>query len=140
MKVSGYSGNHAHSNRLTVMWVAVGLAMVAALSYMLIAWRVLGVGSLQDSDAPAAIVYVCAACYFVGGLLILLQKRWLLMTGAVINALVMFFFFSAYTNKLDVMFSAGGLATKAAQLLLEIALLYLILAEGHLHMPRLQGH
>ena len=46
-----------------------------------------------------------------------------------INALVILFFVMAYQNRPTVMFSPGGLATKAAQLLLEVSLLYLIITD-----------
>ncbi len=116
-------------NRLRVMWLALGLALVAALSYLLIIANFLAVGDLQTSEKPAEIVYVCAGCYLLGGLLILLRWRWLWIAGAVINALVMLFFFSMYANRPEVMVSPGGLATKAAQILLEVCLLYLIFTE-----------
>jgi hypothetical protein len=75
----------------------------------------LGVGDLQTAEGPA-IALVAAGCYLMGGLMILLHRRWLWIVGAVINALV-------------IMFSAGGLTTKAAQLLLEVCLLYLIITD-----------
>jgi hypothetical protein len=48
---------------------------------------------------------------------------------AVINALVILFFVMAYQHRPAVMFSPGGLTTKAAQLLLEVTLLYLIMTD-----------
>ena len=78
------------------MWVAVGLAIFTALVYVLIAFNVLGVGNLQMAEKPAAIIYVAAGCYFIGGLLILLRNRWLLLFGAFINAMVILFFFKLY--------------------------------------------
>ena len=107
-----------------VIGLAVALAMIAALAYLMIQLGVLGVGS---ASGPAGIVYAAAGGYVLGGLLILLRRRWLWMIGATINALVVLFFFSAYHDRPDVIFSAGGLATKAAQVLLEACLIYLIL-------------
>jgi len=112
-----------------VTW-ATGLALTAALSYVLVGLNVLAVGDLQTTEAPAAITYVCAGSYLLGGLLILLRWRWLWMVGAGINALVMLVFFTAYMSRPSVMFSPGGLVTKAAQLLLEAGLLYIILTAG----------
>src|SRR5689334_9189181 len=109
-----------------VLWADVGLAGVAALAYLLIGTQVLAVGDLQQADAPPAIIYVCAGCYLLGGLLILLHRRALWIAGAAINALVMLVYFSAYAARPAVLFSPGGLLTKAAQLLLEVGLLYLI--------------
>ena len=114
-------------NDLRVMWVAVGLALCAALAYVLIAWNVLAVGDLQTGEEPAGIVYAAAASYLLGGLLILLRIRWLWITGAVINALVILFFLMMYLNRTAVLFSPGGLLTKAAQILLEVSLLFLII-------------
>jgi hypothetical protein len=111
------------------MWPAVGLALLAAVSYILIQLGILGVGDLQTGEGPAVIVYAAAGCYLVGGLLILVRRRWLWIIGAVINALVILFFVMAYQQRPAVMFSPGGLATKAAQLLLEVSLLSLIMTD-----------
>jgi len=106
------------------------LALTAALSYVLVGLNVLAVGDLQTTEAPAAITYVCAGSYLLGGLLILLRWRWLWIVGAVINAMVMLVFFTAYISRPSVMFSPGGVVTKAAQLLLEAGLLYIIITAG----------
>ena len=102
------------------------LALLAALIYFLMGAGVLQPGDLQADDAPAGIAYFAGACYVVGGLLILARKRWLWVIGAVINALVIVMFIAAYTARPAVLFSVPGLATKAAQILLEIGLIYLI--------------
>lgn len=121
---------HAHTTTATmrVMWLAVALALFAALSYLLIQLNMLGVGDLQTAGGPA-IALVAAGCYLVGGLLILVQRRWLWIAGAVINALVILFFVMVYLNRPLVIFSAGGLTTKIAQVLLEGCLLYLIVTD-----------
>ena len=109
-----------------IMWTAVVLAFVTALSYILMEINILGVGDLQGDEKPAGIIYVAAGCYLAGGLLILLRNRGLLFFGAFINAMVILIFFSMYQNRPDVMFSPGGLVSKIAQILLEIALIYVI--------------
>ncbi len=109
-----------------LIWAAVALALAAALSYLLMGLRVLGVGDLAVDDATATIPYIAAGCYLVGGLLILLHWRWLWVVGAVINVLVVFMFFSLYSARPAVMLSPGGLTSKIAQVTLEIALLYLV--------------
>jgi len=114
---------HEQAKRLSVMWLAVALALVAAASYLLIQFGLLGVGDLPRTQQLAAIVFVAAGGYLLGGLLILARRRWLWMVGAVINALVILFFVAMYVNRPAVMFSAGGLATKLAQVLLEVCLL-----------------
>jgi len=89
-------------------------------------FNILDVGDLQVGEKPAGIIYVAAGCYLLGGLLILLRNRWLLLFGAFINAMVVLFFFSMYQDRPAVMFSPGGLVSKIAQILLEVALVYVI--------------
>jgi len=48
------------------------------------------------------------------------------VVGAIINALVIVVFIAAYAARSGVLFCAPGLATKSAQILLEIGLIYLI--------------
>lgn len=116
-------------NHIREIWLAVALAVIAALAYLLIAAGLLGVGDLKVAQDGGTIVYVAAGCYLLGGLLILVYRRWLWMVGAVINLLVMLFFFQMYQDRPAVLFSPGGLISKAAQLLLEIFLLYLIVVD-----------
>lgn len=119
--------NSIPSNPATrITWIAVALALLTALSYILMQFNILGVGDLNVDEKPAGIIYVAAACYLTGGLLILLRNRWLLLFGAFINGMVVLFFFSMYQNRPAVMFSPGGLVSKIAQILLEIALIYVI--------------
>lgn len=110
-------------------WLAMGLALAAALAYVLIGLGVLGVGDVARDAGPANITYVAAGCYFLGGLLILLRRRGLLIFGLAMNTLVLLFFFQMYQARPAVIFSPGGLMTKAAQLLLEVSLLYVIIAD-----------
>ncbi len=117
-------GSNIHHLRIT--WIAFALALLTALSYVLMATNVLRVGDLQMDEKPAVIIYVAAGCYLLGGLLILLRNRWLLLFGAGINAMVILFFFNLYRNRPAVILSPGGLVSKSAQILLEIALLYVI--------------
>ena len=120
-----------HDNTRRAVWMAVGLTIFTALVYVLIALNVLGVGDLRIDEKPAAIIYVAASCYLLGGLLILLRNRWLLLFGAFINAIVILFFFNLYQGRPVVMFSPGGLVSKIAQILLEVALLYVIALYWH---------
>ena len=115
------------TNRAPMIWLAVALALLAAIAYVLIGQHLLGVGDLKTDDGTAAIPYVAAGCYLLGGLLILPRRRWLWIVGAAINALVMFAFYRIHAAEPSVLWSAGGVISKVAQLLLEISLLYLIL-------------
>ncbi|MGE5464083.1 MAG: hypothetical protein ACM3PS_12050 [Syntrophothermus sp.] len=116
-----------NSNQTRILWIAVGLAILTALVYLLMAWNILGVGDLQMDERPAGIIYFAAGCYLVGGLLILLRNRWLLLFGAFINLMVVMFFFNLYQGRPAVIFSPGGLTSKITQILLEIALIYMII-------------
>lgn len=109
-----------------ILWLAVGLAIFTAVTYLLMVWNVLGVGDLQMGEKPAGIIYFAAGCYLVGGLSILIRNRGLLLFGAFINAMVILFFFNMYQDRPAVIFSPGGLISKIAQVLLEIALIYVI--------------
>ena len=116
-------------NQSRMMWLAVALALITALAYVLIALGILGVGDLQVAKDGGAIVYVAAGCYLLGGLLILLRKRWLWILGILIYSLVVLFFFNLYKDRPAVLFSPGGLISKIPQLLLELTLIYLIIAD-----------
>lgn len=109
-----------------MIWIAVTLALITALSYILMQFNILGVGDLQMDERPASIIYFAAACYFLGGLLILLRNRWLLLFGAGINAMVILFFLNLYKDRPSVIYSPGGLVSKISQILLELALIYVI--------------
>lgn len=115
-----------NNNSIRVIWIAVGLAIFTALAYVLIAFNILGVGDLQMDEKPATIIYVAAGCYVLGGLLIFLRNRWLLLFGVFINAMVILFFFKLYQGRPAVIFSPGGLVSKIAQILLEATLIYII--------------
>jgi hypothetical protein len=116
----------SNRNNVRVMWAAATLAMLTAIAYLLIGFDILGVGDLQTGGKPPAIIYVAAGCYFLGGLLILARKRGLLIFGATINVLVVLFFFKMYQDRPSVMFSPGGIISKVTQILLEVALIYVI--------------
>jgi hypothetical protein len=102
------------------------VAILAALFYILTGAGTIQPGELDTEDAPQAIAFVAGAGYFIGGLLILVKKRWLWITGAIINALVMAMFFSAYSSRPDVLLSVPGIGTKVPEVLLEIGLIYLV--------------
>jgi hypothetical protein len=104
----------------------LALAGAAAVVYFLMGVGVLTAGNLATEDVPTAIPYIAGGCYIAGGLLIFLRKRWLWITGLVINTLVMVIFFTAYAGKPDIMFSLPGLTTKIAQVILDAGLIYLI--------------
>jgi hypothetical protein len=115
-----------------MMWLGIGLSLLAALSYLLI-----GVGRLSTGgiEPPPAIVAVAALGYACGGLLIPTRQSRLWTVGAIINALVLTVFFQAYAGQPEVLLSSGGLVSKAAEIGLEVVLLWLISTDIH---PRRQ--
>jgi hypothetical protein len=122
------NGFLSNANQRRALWIAAGLAVFTALAYVLIVRNILAVGDLQMDEKPAGIIYFAAGCYLVGGLLILLRNRWLLLFGAFINAMVVLFFFNLYQDRPAVVLSSGGLISKLGQILLEVALIYVIIA------------
>lgn len=109
------------------MYVCVGLAVVAAIVYILTGAGVLSAGDLSDVKVPAGIAYVAAAGYIIGGGLILLKRRGLWITGFIINSLVIIIFYAMHASRPSVLSSTPGLITKIAQALLDAGLVYLIL-------------
>jgi hypothetical protein len=71
--------NMLRTNSSRFTWLAVGLALFTALTYILIASNIFSVGNPQVARDGGAIIYVAAGCYLFGGLLILLRNRWLLL-------------------------------------------------------------
>ena len=125
------SGPRIQPAQTVTIWVALGLALLAALMYVLIALDVLEVG-IQGASSNALVAWVMGSGgYLIGGLLILTRRRGLWITGAIINGLVLLIFLQKYVESPQVMFSPGGLATKIPQLVLEVAMLYLIFATPH---------
>ena len=109
-----------------IMLVCLTLALISALIYVLLGIGIMHAGDLTSDDGIPAFFYIIPGGYVIGGLLVLLKKRWLWITGAVINALPIVIFYAAYAARPDVLLSTPGLITKIAQVLLEIGLIYLI--------------
>ena len=108
------------------MLVCMSMALIAALVYFLLIFGVVHAGDVSaEEDAPSFFIIV-PVFYVIGGFLILLIKRWLLITGAVFNAIPILGFYAMYAARPDVMLSVAGLLTKIAQVILEIGLIYLI--------------
>jgi hypothetical protein len=114
----------------SVMISCVALSLIAAMVYFLMGANVITVPGINSDNAPAGIVYAAGGGYVLGALLILLRKRWLWVTGLVINTLVVVVFYSMYNQNPDIMFSLAGLGTKIAQILLEVGLILIIATYG----------
>jgi hypothetical protein len=109
-----------------LVFAGLGLALLTAVAYLLMGWRLLGVGGLDMESEAAEIPFVAAGGYLLGGFLILVRRRWLWILGAIINALVIWMFFSLHAAEPVVLLSAGGLISKALQAALEVVLIWLI--------------
>jgi hypothetical protein len=105
-------------------WALIILALVAALGYFLMGAGVIHAANLTLKNAPPGFTWIAGVFYLIAGLLILLKKRWIYTTFAVINILVIAVFIFMWAGRTDVMFSAPGLMTKIPQILLEIGLIY----------------
>jgi hypothetical protein len=116
-------------NELPVVWLVVGNGGGNGRYLHHDGFQLAGCGGFRADERPSGIIYVAAGSYLVGGLLILLRRRWLWVMGAVINALVILFFFSIYQERPAVLLSPGGIISKAAQILLEVGLIYLIVTD-----------
>ena len=109
-----------------VMVLCVAMAILSAIVYILMANGIWLPESLDEGEPLPVYFYVVPAGYIIGGLLILLKRRWIWIAGAVINAFTIFIFYTMYAGQPDVMLSTAGLTTKIAQAILEIGLIYLI--------------
>ena len=109
-----------------IMLVCMMLAFVAALIYILMARGIMHAGDLVGGERLPAFFYIVPGGYVLGGLLILLKKRWLWITGAAINGFGVLMFYVAYYAQPEIMLSAPGLITKIAQVLMEAGLIYMI--------------
>ncbi len=128
------NNNQPSTTYRRVLWLSVGPALFTALAYVLINVSVLAIGDVPHEEGSTTIAYIAAGCYLLGGLLILLRRRWLWIFGVVMNTLVLLLFFQMYQNRPMVVFSPGGLATKIPQLLLEVSLIALIVIDWrHAH-------
>jgi hypothetical protein len=110
------------------MIACVALAFIAAVFYFLLGAHIITAASLTGTSATQIIIFVAGGCYILGGLLILVKKRWLWIIGLVMNTLVLIVFFSMYAQKPDVILSLPGLGTKIPQIILEAGLIYMAIA------------
>jgi hypothetical protein len=118
----------SNSNPSRLPGLAISLGSFAGIAYVLVALNVLTVGNLNMTRAPMALVCAAALSYLAAGLLILPRDRRLLVAGAILNAMMMLFFFDLYQNHPSSITWSPGTATQAAQLLLEALLIGLLLA------------
>ncbi|RPI84018.1 MAG: hypothetical protein EHM41_14450 [Chloroflexi bacterium] len=108
--------------------LAAALALTAALFYAMIALGVLPIGDLVNADETAGMMTIAAVCYLLGGLLLRIRLRWLWIVSAVLNGAATFSFFRLNLGSSEVLLTPGWFATTAAQMLLELVLVFLIAA------------
>jgi hypothetical protein len=105
-----------------IPWVGLALSVIAASVYFIIA------SPARPADyksPPIPVLVVAGLAYLIGGVLILLGDRRLLIFGALVNPLVMAAFaVAARTGHATI--DRLSVTSKVAQLMLEVLLLWLI--------------
>ncbi len=115
-----------------IPWVGVLLAVTAAGVYFIIASPARPAGY---KSPPVPVLIVAALAYLIGGTLILLGDRRLLLFGAIVNVLVMVAFAVA-ARMGHATVDRLSLTSKGAQVMLEVLLLWLIVqpAQGTIEL------
>jgi hypothetical protein len=110
--------------RNRMLYLASGLAVLSAITYFIVA---AGLAPGDPTAPPAGVMLLAGLAYLGGAGLILLDHRRLLMTGAVLNPLVIVAFFVAFLlGNADI--EIVSLVSKLSQLGLQVVLLMLIRA------------
>jgi hypothetical protein len=108
-----------------VFFLVLAMAIVAALTYVLLGAGVLTAGSL-GADAMPSFYYIIPAAYVIMGIFVLSRWRWIKILSAVVVVFTIGVFYTKYASQPDVMWSAPGLITKIAQIIMLAGLIYLI--------------
>jgi hypothetical protein len=108
-----------------IIWGTLAMALVAALAYILMGAGVLTPGNL-DTGSGGGIAYLIGAAYFAMAACVVLKWRAVRIVEAFIVLFTIVVFYGKYAGQPDVMWSAPGLITKIAQVLMLAGLLYLI--------------
>ena len=109
-----------------IPWSGLVLALIAASVYFVIASPARPAGY---KSPPTPVLVVAGLAYLIGGTLILLGDRRLLLFGAIVNPLVL----TAYTVaafKGHATVDGLSLTSKATQVVLEVVLLLLLVQPG----------
>ncbi len=107
------------------VWGSAIMALIAAVAYILMGVGVLTPGSLGGDDMPV-FYYIIPVAYLVMGVLVFSRFRRVRIAEAIIVAFTIVVFYAKYINQPDVMWSAPGLITKIAQVIMLAGLIYLI--------------
>jgi hypothetical protein len=109
------------------VWYSTLLSLISAVIYILAGAGIISIGLVEEGEAPPFIMYVAGVFYVIFGVLVRINKRWVRLSLAVINGLIILIFYQMWWGNTDVLMSPGGLGTKIAQFLLETGLIYLII-------------
>lgn len=106
--------------------VATALAVLIASVYF-----VIGLGLVPDDfrSPPAAVMLVAGFAYLVGGVLILVANRRLMLAGAAANVLVLILFLASMIQG-NATIDALSLTGKAAQVVLGVLLFWFVKRMG----------
>jgi hypothetical protein len=117
--------------------IAIGtvlMAIVAAVAYVLMGMGVLQAGNLTDEAMPS-FFYIIPAAYVMMGLGVFLRWRWIKVVDAVLVFFTIAVFYARYADQPDVMWSAPGLITKIAQVLMLAGLIYMLVKSKPIKAP-----
>src|SRR5918997_4268279 len=120
------------TNGSWIPWVGLALSFIAASVYFVIA------SPARPADyksPPVPVLIIAGLAYLIGGMLILLGDRRLLIFGAIVNVLVMVAFtVAARMGRATV--DGLSVTSKVAQVMLEVLLLWLIVqpAQGTIEL------
>jgi hypothetical protein len=117
-----------------VAYGCIAMALVAAIAYVLMGMGIIHPGNLTDEAMPS-IFYVIPAAYVIMGILIVSRWRWIKVASAAVVVLTILVFYAKYAGQPDVMWSAPGLITKIAQVLMLAGLIYLIVKSRPVKNP-----
>ncbi len=110
-----------------LLWVCTVLAFIASIGYFLMGAGVIHAADLTQKDAPPPFAWIAGAFYLAAGLLLFVKKHWIPVALVIINVFPILIFYVMWRSRSDVMFSAPGLITKIAQIMLEIGLIFVLL-------------
>jgi hypothetical protein len=101
------------------------MALVAAIGYILMNAGIIHPGNLQ-SDIELPMGYILGLVYLIMGVLLLSRWRWIRIAEIIVLLITIVVFYASYADQPDVMWSAPGLITKIAQVLMLAGLVYLL--------------
>ena len=110
--------------RLAV-WGSLTMALVSAVVYVLMGIGVMHSGNLTGDSMPS-FFFIIPLAYLLMGILLLSRWRWIRVVDAILVLFTIIVFYARYADQPDVMWSAPGLITKIAQVLMLAGLIYLL--------------